>query len=65
MINKGEMPDIKKFELIYAFYVSKRQRQATMRAVKETREEIWKEAMEKANGDTKKAYSIYEKICTI
>lgn len=51
--------NLTKFEAAYAFNVPKSQRTKTMEAVKKVRKEMWKEALKKANGDTKLAYSIY------
>jgi len=56
--------NIAKFEAAYAFNVPKKQREKTMREVKEVRKEMWSEALKKSNGDTKLAYSFYKKACT-
>ena len=56
--------NLAKFEAAYAFNVPKKQREKTMRQLKEVRQEMWSEALKKANGDTKLAYSFYKKACT-
>ncbi len=53
-----------KFEASYGFNVSKKEREKTMKEVKEVRQEMWNEALKKANGDTKNAYSFYIKDCS-
>ncbi len=53
-----------KFEAIYALTVSKKEREKTMKDVKEVRLESWKKALKEANGDEEKAYAIYKKINT-
>ncbi|MBS3075460.1 hypothetical protein J4429_03285 [Candidatus Pacearchaeota archaeon] len=51
--------NLAKFEASYAFNVPKFQRAKTMKEVKEVRQEMWKEALKKANGDSKLAYTFY------
>lgn len=53
-----------RFEAAYGLSLSKKQREKTMQEVKEVRAELWKEALEKANGDTKKAYAFYKSSCS-
>lgn len=53
-----------KFEAAYGFSVSKKERAKTMKEVKEVRQELWNEALKKANGDTKNAYSFYKMNCS-
>lgn len=53
-----------KFEASYGFSVSKNDRTKTMKEVKEVRQELWTEALKKANGNTKIAYSFYKKTCS-
>ncbi|MAG01776.1 hypothetical protein CMI42_00405 [Candidatus Pacearchaeota archaeon] len=50
-----------KFEAVYAFSVSKEEREKTMAEVKEVRSEGWKKALKEANGDEEIAYEIYKK----
>jgi len=52
-----------KFEAAYAITVNKAQRNKTMNEVKEVRSDLWKQALDKANGDTKKAYVFYDELC--
>lgn len=51
--------NLAKFEAAYGFNVSKKQREKTMKQVKEVRQEMWKEALKKANGDKELAYTFY------
>ena len=53
-----------KFEASYGFSVSKNDRIKTIKEVKEVRQELWVEALKKANGNTKNAYSFYKKTCS-
>ncbi len=55
--------NISKFEKAYVFSVSKKQRIQTMKEVKEVRNEFWREALNKANGNISDASDIYEKLC--
>ena len=50
-----------KFEAVYGFTVSKKERQKTMKDLREVRNELWKDALKKAKGDVKKAYAFYDK----
>ncbi len=52
-----------KFEAAYALTVPKSQRSKTMAEVKEVRNELWQEALMKANGDSNKATIFYDKLC--
>ncbi len=52
-----------KFEATYALSVDKKTREKTMKDVKEVREELWEEALKKANGDVNEAHNVYEKTC--
>jgi hypothetical protein len=52
-----------KFEIAYAFSVSKKQRLQTMKDVKEVRSKLWAEALKKANGNVNVAYDVYKKLC--
>ncbi len=52
-----------KFEAAYALRVSKENRKKTMQDVKEVRNDLWKQALDKANGDTKKALTFYDELC--
>lgn len=52
-----------KFEAAYAITVNKAQRNKTMNEVKEVRNDLWKQALDKAKGDTKKAYVFYDELC--
>lgn len=53
-----------KFEASYGFSTSKRDRIKTMKEVKEVRQELWNDALKRAKGDTKLAYSFYKDICS-
>ena len=52
-----------KFEAAYATTLTKGQRIKTMNEVKEVRNDLWKQALDKANGDTKKAHVFYDEFC--
>ena len=52
-----------KFEEAYTSSVNKKQRVQTMAQVKEIRNELWQEALKKANGNINDASKIYEKLC--
>ena len=52
-----------KFEVAYALTVSKKVRAKTMTEVKEVREMLWKDALKKAKGDSKKACVFYKDSC--
>jgi protein-disulfide isomerase-like protein with CxxC motif len=53
-----------KFEAAYGLSISKKERQKTMKDVKEIRKELWKEALNKAKGKSTDAYEIYCEICS-
>ena len=53
-----------KFEAVYGLIISKNERKKTMKEVKEIRNELWKNALTESKGDSKKAYTIYKKICS-
>ena len=50
-----------KFNFIYNQLVPEAKQQETAQQVKEYRDREWKKAMQKANGDLKKAYQEYTK----
>lgn len=52
-----------KFEAVYALNVSKSKRTKTMSELADLRTDLWKQVLEKANGDSKKAAIFYEEIC--
>jgi len=52
-----------KFEAAYAITLTKEQRSKTMNDVKKVRNDLWKQALDKANGDAKKAYVFYDELC--
>lgn len=53
-----------KFEAAYGLSVSKKEREKTMREVQEIRKELWKKALDKADGKTTDAYEIYCELCS-
>ena len=55
--------NISKFEEVYVLSVNKRQILKTMDEVKEVRNELWQEALNKSNGNVNEASEIYEKLC--
>lgn len=50
--------ELRTFAELYALAVPYEQRQKTVKAVRELREEEWREALEQANGDKNKACDI-------
>lgn len=52
-----------KFEAVYALTVSKKEREKTIKEVKEIRQGLWKESLKKAKGNPKNAYALYKEIC--
>lgn len=52
-----------KFEAAYALIINKNQRKITMHEVKDVRNKLWKQALAKANGDSKKAVIFYDETC--
>ena len=52
-----------KLEAAYALTINKKQRAKTMSDVKNIRNELWKQSLDKANGDSKKATIFYDEIC--
>ena len=52
-----------KFEGVYALTVVKSKRTKTMSELNEIRNDLWKQALEKASGDSKKAFIFYDELC--
>ena len=53
-----------KFEAAYGFSVSKKDRQKTMKEVKEVRTDLWSTALKKAKNKSSDAYEIYCDLCS-
>ena len=53
------------FEFMYSLTLSKKEREKSTKSVRKLRDEYWKKAMKKADGDEDKAIEIYDKLISL